>query len=280
VNRAFICAAANPARPLARLLVAAGAAFLLSSVTADADAPPLRVCADPDNMPFSNRAEEGFENRLAELLADKIGTTVAYTWRPLGIGFVRQTLLRGRCDVIIGHVRDHVEVRETVPYYASGYVLVTRRGGPLDGVADLGDTRLTDATLGVIVGSPPAARLARTGLIGQARPYRLLVDRRHDGPSEQMIEDILKSRTDGALMWGPAGGVLALDNDDQLVATVLEESRNAPDMADAISLSVRGDDRVMFSILNRVIEVHGYEIRALLSKAGVPVFSVSAENQE
>ncbi|MEM7191219.1 MAG: quinoprotein dehydrogenase-associated putative ABC transporter substrate-binding protein [Pseudomonadota bacterium] len=259
------------------LIVAASAAVILPNWPATADAPPLKVCADPDNMPFSNRAEEGFENRLAELLAEKIGTKVAYTWRPLGIGFVRQTLLRGRCDVIIGHVRDHVQVRETAPYYASGYVLVTRSSGPLAGVTNLEDARLEDATLGVIVGSPPAARLAQTGLIGQAKPYRLLVDRRHDGPSEQMIDDVLQGRTDGALMWGPAGGVLARQSDGQLVATVLTESRDAPDMADEISLSVRGNDRVMFSILNRVIEVHSSEIKTLLSDAGVPVLTIGAD---
>src|SRR5262249_58800637 len=104
----------------------------------------LGARADPANLPFSNERSEGFENKMAELLADKLGKRLAYTWYPQSTGFVRQTLGSFRCDVIMGFPQGGDLVQSTNPYYRSVYALVTRPGAELDGVDTLGDERLKD----------------------------------------------------------------------------------------------------------------------------------------
>jgi quinoprotein dehydrogenase-associated probable ABC transporter substrate-binding protein len=138
----------------------------------------LRVCADPANMPFSNEHGEGFENKIAELVAAKLGKRLAYTWYPQSTGFVRQTLGAFRCDVIIGFPQGNDLVQSTNPYYRSVYALVTKQGAALDGVDTLGDERLKGKRIGIVAGTPPATYLVAQGLMATAKPYSLVVDRR------------------------------------------------------------------------------------------------------
>ena len=119
----------------------------------------LRVCADPANMPFSNEHGEGFENKIAELLAAKLDKRLAYTWYPQSTGFVRKTLGSFRCDVIMGFPQGDDLVQSTNPYYRSVYALVTKQGGELDGVDTLGDARLKGKRIGIVAGTPPATYL-------------------------------------------------------------------------------------------------------------------------
>ena len=152
----------------------------------------LRVCADPRNMPFSNTEEQGFENKLAELVAEKLGrSSVAYTWFPQVIGFVRNTLGAYRCDIIMGYAQGDELVQNTNHYYRTAYVLVFRPGTGLDGVQSLDDPRLQDKRLGVIARTPPATSLARYGLMDKAKPYPLMVDTRAASPTTDMGDDIV-----------------------------------------------------------------------------------------
>ena len=166
------------------------------------DRAALRVCADPANMPFSNDKGEGFENKIAEMVAGELKVPVEYTWFPQATGFIRQTLAAKRCDVVMGYAQGDELVLNTNPYYRSTYALVYRPGAGLDGVDRLADARLSGKRIGVVAGTPPATVMAGLGLIQQAKPYPLLVDRRYDSPGERMIGDIRSGDIDAGVLWG------------------------------------------------------------------------------
>src|SRR5687768_9116180 len=181
---------------LASVLAACVAGTAVAQVSDLVARDALRVCADPANLPFTNEAGAGFENKIAELLARDLGAPLQYTWFPQATGFVRNTLGAKRCDIVMGYAAGSDPVQNTNPYYRSAWVIVTRQNGALDGVASLGDPRLKGRRLGIIAGTPPATLLAVNGLIGDAKPYRLTVDRRHESPSEDMIRDIAAGEID------------------------------------------------------------------------------------
>ena len=125
------------------------------------------ACADPRDLPFSNEAGEGFENKIAELFANKLGKSLAYSFYPDATGFIRNTLNARRCDVVLGIAQEADIVQPTNPYYRTAYVAVYAKGGPLAGLDALSDPRLKTAKIGVIAGTPPVTYLAVDGLLGQ-----------------------------------------------------------------------------------------------------------------
>ena len=261
-----------------RRLFAAALALLMSGGAAGAvDTSDLvsktafRVCADPANLPFSDNAAGGFENRIAELLAAKLELPVRYEWFPQAIGFVRQTLRAGKCDVIMGYAQGHELVLNTNHYYVSSYVIVTREDGPLAAVDHLSDPALKDVKIGVVAGSPPADHLARNGLIGAARPYKLMVDRRVESPSEQMIADLVAGETDAALMWGPIGGWSAKQSGAPLKVTPLLKEEGPPRMFFRVTLGVRQGETTWKRKLNSLLRRNKAEIDAILADYGVPL---------
>ncbi len=133
----------------------------------------LRVCADPNNLPFSNDKSEGFENKIAELFAAKLGKTLAYTYYPGATGFVRMTLGSYRCDVVMGFPQGGELAQSTNPYYRTAYALVSKAASALAAVETLEDVRLKDKRLGVVAGTPPASYLVADGLITNSKPYPL-----------------------------------------------------------------------------------------------------------
>lgn len=251
-------------------LAAAGAAAEdLSDLVSDTR---FRVCADPANMPFTNRAGEGFENRLAELFAEKLGRPVEYFWFPQATGFVRKSLRANECDVVMGYAQGHELVLNTNHYYTSAYVFVTRADGPLADVREIGDPRLKGRPLGVVAGSPPATHLARNGLIADARPYHLVVDRRVDDPAAEMIADIKAGEIAGGFLWGPVGGWHATTSEDApLVATPLLREPGPPRMFYRITLGVRAGEDEWKRELNSLIRRNQDEIDAILTEYGVPL---------
>jgi quinoprotein dehydrogenase-associated probable ABC transporter substrate-binding protein len=274
----------SAACPVNRLAKGAGFAGLLIAVLSAFAAPAhaqsstdlvqrsaLRVCADPANMPFSNKAREGFENKLAELLAKSLGVPVTYTWFPQAIGFVRNTLRVRSCDVIIGFSQGHELVLGTNAYYRSVYVLLHRAGSDLEGVDNLGDPRLRDKKIGVIAGTPPATILAVNGLIGKAKPYHLMVDRRFENPAEEMLNDLAARRIDAGLLWGPIGGYYAKQRNGQIRVVPLLKEKSGPRMAFRIIIGVRPGEIDWKHQLNAFIETHQKEINAILLDYGVPL---------
>jgi mxaJ protein len=147
----------------------------------------LRVCADPSNMPFSDKSGEGFEDRLAQLLAKETGRqTVSYVWFPSVMGFVRNTLGANRCDIIMGYAQGDELVQNTNAYYRSSYVLITKKDSALGTVESLRDPSLAGKRLGVVEATPPSAIMAAAGLMGTAKVYPLMIDTRLN-PSRSKI---------------------------------------------------------------------------------------------
>src|SRR4030081_2816728 len=169
----------------------------------------LRVCADPRNLPFSNDKGEGFENKLAELFAEKLQKKLDYMYFPQATGFVRMTLAAHRCDVIMGFPQGDDLVQGTNPYYRTAYALVAKQGSGLDDVATLEDARLKDKRIGIVAGTPPATNMAVAGLMANARPYPLMIDTRFDSSAAAMIKDLTSGEIDAAVLWGPMAGYYA-----------------------------------------------------------------------
>ncbi|MEO8716425.1 MAG: substrate-binding domain-containing protein [Acetobacteraceae bacterium] len=230
----------------------------------------FRVCADPRNMPFSDMAGEGFENKLADMFAAKLGKSVAYTYYPQVIGFVRNTLNALRCDVVMGTAQGDDQMQTTNPYYHTVYVLLVRPGTGLDGVESLDDPRLKGKHLGVIAGTPPASIMSRNGLMAEAKPFPLTVDTRFDAPSKEMVGDIAAGRLDGGVLWGPIGGYFAKHAEKPLIVLPLLKEHGVP-MDFRISMGVRRSDQDWKRTLNRLIAENQDAINHLLIEYGVPL---------
>jgi quinoprotein dehydrogenase-associated probable ABC transporter substrate-binding protein len=231
----------------------------------------LRVCADPANLPFSNDKGEGFENKIAEIVAAELKLPVEYTWFPQATGFIRQTLFARRCDVVMGYAQGDELVLNTNHYYRSTYALVHRRGAALDGVDGLADPRLKGKRIGVIAGTPPASIMAQLGLIQLAKPYPLMVDRRYEAPGERMAGDVRSGDIDAGVLWGPMAGYFAANGGEELaVAPLLKEAGGAR-MAYRITFGVRPQEDDWKRQLNGLIAKRQGDIEAVLLEYGVPL---------
>ena len=233
----------------------------------------FRVCSDPRNLPFSNEKGEGFENKLAELLAAKLGKSLAYTWYPNSMGFVRNTLGSYKCDVIMGFPQGDDIAQITNPYYATSYALVYKPGTGLDGAASLADPRLKDKRLGIVAGTPPSNAMLANGLMTRAKPYPLVIDTRVDSSARDMIRDIEDGTIDAGVLWGPMAGYFALHSEPKLAIAPLE----GPRMSFRIGMAVRHSDQEFKRLLNRLIQENQAEIDALLASYGVPL--LDAQNR-
>lgn len=231
----------------------------------------LRVCADPNNMPFSNRRQEGFENRLADIVAAELKVPLRYYWMPQGPGFVANTLGTKLCDVIMGYAAGAEPVQHTNPYYRSVYVLVVKQGGEFEGVDRLSDPRLKGKRLGVVAATPPADHLLEEDLLATAKNYALLVDRSTESPAEDMIADLAAGQIDGALLWGPIGGYLAGRSSAPLTVVPLVHERDRPPLSYRITLGIRHSEQDWKRRLNDVIRKRRAEFDRVLLDFGVPL---------
>src|SRR5262245_784024 len=204
------------------LLVFACSAFGQQAELPGAAERVLRVCEDPNNLPFSNRAGEGFENRIAELLAHELGWTLEYTWFPQRMGFIRNTLRkrdpdsnRFKCDLVMGVPVGFELAATTKPYYRSTYALVYTKGKGLDGVTapegllELDPGKLKSLRLGVFDQTPPVDWLLKHGLFDQAVSYRHLSGDPERYPGEIVEKDLRNGVVDAAFVWGPIAGYFA-----------------------------------------------------------------------
>jgi quinoprotein dehydrogenase-associated probable ABC transporter substrate-binding protein len=229
----------------------------------------FRVCADPHDLPFSDQAGEGFENKLAVLLAGKLGEPVSYTYYPQVIGFVRNTLNALRCDVVMGAAVGDDLLQTTNPYYHTTYALVFRPGSGLDGVETLEDERLKGKHIGVIAGTPPATVLVEQGLMALARPYALTVDTRVEVPSQTMANDIASGQIDAGVLWGPIAGYYAQRVTPRLTVVPLLKEQARMDFR--IAMGVRHSDQDWKRKLNRLLTENQPEIERILQQYGVPM---------
>ena len=251
--------------------------FLLGLAACAPPPKPLRVCADPNNLPFSNQAGEGFENRLVELVAKDLGRPIEYTWWAQRRGYVRNTLRDDRCDVWPG-VATQVEMLATTrPYYRSTYVFVTRadRGLAID---SLDDPDLRRLTIGVqLIGddssnTPPTHALARRGIVENVRGYMLYGDYAKPNPPAAIVDAVDRGEVDVAVVWGPLAGYFAGRAAHPLRITPVTPWLDGPQwpMVFDVSMGVRKDDLALRDRLDEVLVRRRVEVRRLLADYAVP----------
>ena len=235
------------------------------------DSTKFRVCADPDNLPYSNKAGEGFENKIAELLASELGREVAYSWYPSTVGFVRNTLAARVCDVVIGVPTTNELMQNTNPYYRSTYALIQRTDAE-PRVITLDDPALKTMRIGGVANTPPVTLLAQQGLIGNLAPYQLMADTRYDHPAQEMVHDVESGMIDIAVVWGPIGGYFAKQANGALIVTPLSAEEGSPVRLDfRMSMGLRRGEPVWKDQLNSLLKAHQPAIEAILMDYGVPL---------
>jgi len=235
------------------------------------DPKALRVCADPRNLPFSDEKGGGFENKLAELFAEKLQKKLDYMYFPQATGFVRMTLAAHRCDVIMGFPQGDELVQGTNPYYRTAYALVAKSGSGLEDVAALGDERLKGKHLGIVAGTPPATNMAANGLMANAKPYPLMIDTRIESSAAAMIKDLTTGTIDAAVLWGPMAGFYAKQANPPLHVTPLVKETSGPRLVYRIGMGVRPADQNWKRLLNRLIQENQSAINKILLDYGVPL---------
>lgn len=240
-------------------------------------APPLRVCADPNNLPFSNREGEGFENKLAEMLAEDMGVGLTYTWHAQRRGFLRNTLNAFECDVVMGIAQTDA-LDTTRSYYRSTYVFVTRQDSGLD-FASMNAPELGDLKVGIhVVGddgasTPPGAALSRRGIVDNVVGFSIYGDYGQEAPTAGPVRAVADGTVDVAALWGPIGGYFAETSPVPLKVVAIEDTLGfVPHVFTfPIAMGVRKGDDVLLDRLNTFIVEHELEIRNLLEEFGVPL---------
>lgn len=231
----------------------------------------LRVCADPSDMPFSNQKGEGFENKIADIIADELKVPVVYTWYPKSLGFIRMTLAAKRCDLVIGWGQGDDIVLNTNAIYRSTSVLLYKKGTGLDGIETFADPRLKGKRIGVEQGTPGGNVVAANGLMSNVRGYRMNVDRRYFNPAEEMINDIRKGEVDAGVLWGPIGAYWATRGGEPLVVVPLLKEKVGGKIAFRITMGVRNGDDAWKRQLNEIIRKRQGDIDKVLLDYGVPL---------
>jgi len=254
------------------------AAILVGALAAagGAQARELRVCADPNNLPFSNDKGEGFENKLAELVAEELGAELRYTWWAQRRGFLRNTLKSGLCDLVPSLPANLEGVLTTAPYYRSSYVFVTRADGPE--VSSLNDPVLHEVTVGVqLIGddgwnTPPAHALARRGVVGNVRGYTVYGDYSEPNPPARILDALAKREIDVAVVWGPLGGYFATREKVPLKVTTVQPTFDGPrlPMVFDISMAVRAEDEALAQEIDAALVRRRAAVDAILAAYGVP----------
>lgn len=249
--------------------------------TQRAELKALRVCADPDNLPFSNRQEEGFENRIVALVAGELGIPHSYTWWPQRRGFLRGTLNARRCDVVIGIPTGHPLALTTSTYYSSPYVVVSRRQDSLQ-IVSLDDPLLQGLRIGVYQNSPIDFVLGRRGMVENVIGYSTFYDGRMNYPGK-IIEGVASGHIDVAIVWGPAAGYFVGQRSESLELVPVEvphldgNGEDEPQIF-AMSMGVRKTDEALRAVLETVLKAKGTEIRHILQQYGVPLDTQGAGN--
>lgn len=237
----------------------------------------LRVCADPNNLPFSNRRGEGFENKIAELLAEEMKVRLEYTWAAQRRGFFRNTLKAGLCDVVIGVPSSFEMALTTEPYYRSTYVFVYRKDRRLN-IGSFDDAALRNLKIGVqMIGddfsnTPPAHALTSRGMIDNVRGYMIYGDYSKENPTAPIIEAVARGDIDVAVVWGPQAGYFAKRQKSPLEVVPVKPEIDQPFLPFVydISVGVRRNEQQFRERIEQILRERRPEIQNLLKQYGVP----------
>jgi mxaJ protein len=258
---------------LALIVVASTSACFAATAT-------LRVCADPNNLPFSNRSQQGFENHLAQMVAKDFGMQVSYDWFPQRSAFFRKTLDAGKCDIVMGVPSGIPVASTTIPYYRSSYVFVSRKDSHLH-LTSIDDPRLHRLRIGVhITGDqdsnlPPVNALLSRGIVRNLVGYSIYGKLSEKNPPSDLIKAVAQKNVDVAIAWGPMAGYFARHTSVPLAVTPVDVVSPDPKVpfTFGISMGVRQGDRVLLKQLNQEIQRREPQIRQLLKSYGVPLLA-------
>lgn len=272
----------DPRRASGQIIVPAMAALTPASVESDETTVDtervLRVCSDPNNLPFSNEREEGFENRIAELLASDLGARLEYTWWAQRRGFIRNTLKQGRCDLVMGIPSSFELAMPTIPYYRSSYVFVYPEEEEWD-VTSFDDELLRELKIGVLLigddytNTPPAHALANRGIIDNIVGYTIYGDYREETPPSRIIDALASGEIDIAVVWGPLAGYFAPRQPIPLKIVPVSPQLDLPFLPFVydISMGVRRGEEEFKTRVENVIRNRRGEIATILQEYGVPM---------
>lgn len=244
------------------------------------DPSEFRVCADKDNLPYSNDKQEGFENKIAELIAKDLGKKVVYQFWYDRLGFIRNTLNARRCDVIMGTVAGNDMVLTSKPYYRSGYVFVYRKDSGYN-IKDWDSPDLRKGVIGVVGQTPPSRPINDKGLMENSRPYRIMRDL--NLPPSFMIDDLVKGDIDIAVIWGPIGGYYAKKASIPLVVVPAPEYEATNVHGKEywnISVAVRKREKERMAMIQEVLDRRQADIVKILDEYGIPHVPVVDERKE
>jgi mxaJ protein len=273
------------------LLAAGGGLLWAAPARAQRPAPLtpglLRVCADPDNMPFSNQKGEGYENKIADLIAKTWDSKLEYVWWPIRRGYFR--MLNGTyCDLVIESPAGLDMAGSTKPYYRSGYAFVSRKGSGLEDINSLADPRLKKLKIGVNLfvssdgeHSPPEMALSKHGVVGNLKGYNVSYD--ENIRPEDIINGVAKKEVDLAIVWGPMAGYFVKKSPVPLVLTPISpavDSASGFPMQYNIGMAIRRRDHELRDSLNTFLDRHQSEIQGLLREYSVPTSPIPPEKKE
>lgn len=234
------------------------------------DESEFKVCADPENMPYSTSKQEGFEDKIAQVLANDLGKKLTFTYAYSRQGFFRNTLGANRCDVVMGTTSDSDMMRTSKPYYRAGHVFVWRKDSNFN-ITDWTSPDLHKGFIGVIDHSPATIPMDANGLIANARPYR--IQRDLNLPSSFMIDDLAKGDIDIAIAWGPIGGYFAKQSKVPMVVAPIPEyeTQNAKGKEYwNISVGVRKKDKDRMEMIQGALDRNQDKIMKILDDYGIP----------
>lgn len=252
------------------------ASVLLATVAYGADGIPLTVCADPNDLPFSNAAGQGFENKIAQLIAADLHHPLRYAWWSQRRGFVRKTLGAAQCDLWLGVAYGMEHVVSTSPYYRSTYVFATRKSDGLAGLT-LDDARLRSLLIGVQMlgteanNTPPAHALAERGIISNVRGFMVYGNAALTNPTAAILNALVNRQIDVALVWGPQAGYFARRTaiSLRLEPVTPDEAPSAP-MTYEISMALRSGEEPLRPLIEASLKAEAPRIHAILKDYGVP----------
>jgi quinoprotein dehydrogenase-associated probable ABC transporter substrate-binding protein len=260
--------------------------FLTALIASPASAAgTLRVCSDPNNLPFSNRAGEGFENKIAAMIAHDLKKEVVYTWAMENDRFVRNTLNKHQCDVIVGVPAGLDEVETTKPYYTSTYVFISRADRNLN-LTSLKDPRLHKLTIGVhLIGDdavPPAIALGEEGVVDNVRGYMIYGDMAKPNPPSRLIEAVADGEVDVAAAWGPLGGYFAKREKTPLAVTPISGTQGFAPLVFrySVAMGVRKGNDALKQQLDAALARNKDAIRRVLVSYGVPLVKEQADDHQ
>ncbi|MBK1612357.1 ABC transporter substrate-binding protein [Rubrivivax gelatinosus] len=278
-------------KPLHAIVAGLMAAACAAAGAQDAPRTALKVCQDPNNLPFSNERGEGIENRIAEVFGKALGLPVTYYSFPQRLGFIRNTLrfkLPGQdypCDIVLGVPAGFEQVSVTKPYYRSTYALVYAAGRGLDGVTSgpqflaLDRERLAKLRIGLYDRSPASAWLAQHGLVDSGVPYPIMSPDPQAYPGQILERDLAEGRLDAAIVWGPIAGFVAQRAKSPKLVVVPLASEPGVKFDFSMAMGVRYGEREWKQQVEQLIERHRAEITAILQSYGVPLLEPEAASK-